>query len=97
MNSSVIIHTSAFPEGLSFATQDHSWCAFIGETTAPVVTRQLRGSVRSVTEDKASCLHRTRNSLETIYQLLPIQPFKHQKHRISLDASAAGKFFSRGV
>jgi len=32
MNSSLIIQASAFPKGLGFATQNHFWCAFIGET-----------------------------------------------------------------
>ena len=34
MNPSFIISTFALPKGLGFATQDHSWCAFVGETTA---------------------------------------------------------------
>jgi hypothetical protein len=37
MNAELVVHhlhRSAFPEGLGFATQDRSWCAFIGETAA---------------------------------------------------------------
>src|SRR2546426_5230027 len=29
-----VILSETFPKGLSFATQDRSWCAFVGETTA---------------------------------------------------------------
>jgi hypothetical protein len=52
---------SKIEKGLGFATQDHSWCAFVGETTA--FRRELHDdadSVRSVTDCEAICLRLAR-------------------------------------
>jgi hypothetical protein len=35
------------PRDLGFAAQDHSWCAFVGETTSPRVGVMLRRGIRS--------------------------------------------------